>query len=48
MKQYEIADYFNMNVRTFIRFKQAKHGTWRKKLYYLMMEEALKIEKKGK
>jgi len=45
MTDKQIADYFNIPVRTYARFKVAKHGTWRKKMYYLMMEEVLRIEK---
>ncbi len=45
MTDQKVADYFNMPVRTYSRFKIAEHGTWRKKIYYLMMEEMLRIEK---
>ena len=45
MTDQKIADYFSMPVRTYARFKVAHNGTWRKKMYYLMMEEMLRIEK---
>ena len=50
MTDKKIADYFNMPERTYARFKKAEQGSWRKKMYYLMMEEMLRIEqmKRGK
>jgi len=45
MTDQKVADYFNMPVRTYSRFKKAEPGTWRKKIYYLMMEEMLRVDK---
>jgi len=45
MTDKKIAEHFNMPVRTYSRFKKAEAGSWRKRIYYLMLEEMLKIEK---
>ncbi len=45
MTDQKVADFFNMPVRTYARFKKAEPGTWRKKIYYLMMEEMLRVDK---
>jgi len=49
MTDKKIAEHFNMPVRTYSRYKKAEHGSWRKKMYYLILEEMLRIEqRKGK
>jgi len=45
MTDTQIAKHFNMPLRTYSRFKKATSGTWRKRIYYLMMEELLRMEK---
>ncbi len=44
MRDIDVAAYFNMPIATYARFKKAEFGTWRKKMYYLMMEEMLRVE----
>ena len=45
MTQREIAKWFGINERTLIRYKQAKKGSWRNKIYWLIIEEANRQEK---
>lgn len=45
MTDKAIAEHFGMPTRTYARFKQAPFSDWRKKIYYLMLEEMLRIEK---
>ena len=40
----KVADYFGMPLRTYTRYKVAPPGSWRKKIYYLMMEELVRVE----
>lgn len=46
MKDKKVAEYFGMPARTYARFKVAPNGSWRKKIYYLMLEELLRVEKR--
>lgn len=46
MTDKQVADYFGMPLRTYARYKKAPYGSWRKKLYYLMIEEMLRVEKR--
>ena len=46
MTDKAIADHFGMPLRTYTRYKVADYGTWRKNIYYLMIEEMLRIEKR--
>ena len=45
MTDTKIAKHFNMPLRTYSRFKKAEQGSWRKRIYYLMIEEMLRLDK---
>ncbi len=45
MSDTAIAKAFNMPLRTYTRFKKSEQGSWRKRVYYLMLEEMLRLDK---
>ena len=45
MTDKAVAEHFSMPYRTYLRYKIADAGTWRKRIYYLMMEELMRFQK---
>ena len=41
-----ISEIFGMPIRTVYRYRDAEIGSWRKKVYFLLLEELVRIEKR--